>query len=78
MDLTDAFMTLRHYTDAGTSAREAVDWLDDYIYNEAGKLDALRAFVRAYDRYQCGAATNAQMKVARAALGPLLGETKEG
>jgi hypothetical protein len=47
MDLTDAFMTLRHYTDAGTSAREAVDWLDDYIYNEAGKLDALPALVDA-------------------------------
>lgn len=31
MDLTDAFMTLRYATDAGTPAREAVDWLDDYL-----------------------------------------------
>jgi hypothetical protein len=45
MDLTDAFIILRNYTNAGTRERAALDFMDDYIYKQADEPAALRAEV---------------------------------
>lgn len=48
MDVIEALMTLRNRTDAGTPARKAVDWLDDYILAREARLDTLRAAAREF------------------------------
>jgi hypothetical protein len=42
MDLTDAFIILRNYTNAGTRERAALDFMDDYIYKQADEPAALK------------------------------------
>lgn len=71
MDLIDAFVILRNHTDAGTEARAALDYLDNYIYAQATEVERWRGLGVAPETARlCVAAIHAEaaFQAARAAL----------
>lgn len=77
MDVADALIVLRDYTNGDTVQRQAVDSLDDYTWQLQERIDALRAEVERLKRLSALAAEIDAVTVTEPAMpqAPAFGQT---